>query len=271
MVDEWRGTGVKSVKFVRSEAVGSIILGNPPENELGREFADDLLAAVHEASSSDIRALVIRAEGANFGTGGAIPEWPGKDKNWFRTFIAEVNQAYTAIEALRIPTLAAVQGEVISGHYELVLRADLVIAAESATFAWVESKAGMTALAGGVQRLAERVGRSRAMAQILLAETITATEAKQMGLVHRVVADDELPAAADALGAQLAAGPTRSYAATKALFKAWSNGGVSSADALLLDLSMDLFTTADAQNAFAAVTHAIQAGEAVVPPVFTGE
>ncbi|MGW2689997.1 enoyl-CoA hydratase/isomerase family protein [Streptomyces sp. NPDC001414] len=262
---------MKTVKFVRKGNVGNIVLSNPPDNALGREFADDLLVAVHEASASDIRALIIRAEGPTFGIGGAVPEWPGKDKNWFRTFIAEVNQAYAAIEALRIPTIAAVQGQVISGHYELVLTADLVIAAENATFTWVESRAGMTPLAGGVQRLADRVGRSRAMAHILMAETVTAEEAAQMGLVYRVVADDELNAAADALGEQLAAGATRSYAATKALFKAWSNGGVSSADALLLDLSMDLFTTADAQNAFVAVTRAMQTGEAVVPPTFTGE
>lgn len=88
------------VRFEQAGAVGTIILCDPPENELGRQWADDLRHAVHEASLAPIRALIVRAEGPNFGTGGAIAEWPGKDIRWFHTFIDEVNQAYRAIEAL---------------------------------------------------------------------------------------------------------------------------------------------------------------------------
>ncbi|MEV5807249.1 enoyl-CoA hydratase/isomerase family protein [Streptomyces parvulus] len=261
---------MKSVEFERRGDTGIIVLGNPPDNQISRSFADDLLVAVHEASASGIRALVIRAEGPNFGTGGDVPEWPGKDESWFRTFIAEVNQAYAAIEALRIPVIAAVQGQVVSGHYELVLRADLVLATESATFTWVEPNSAMTPLAGGVQRLAERIGRSRAAAHILLAQTISATDAERFGLVYRVVPDGQLDEAALTLGARLAGGATRSHAATKALFKAWSAGGVPGADALMLDLSMDLFTTADAQQAFAAITRSVASGEQYTPPEFSG-
>jgi len=54
---------------------------------------------VHEASDSDIRALLIQAEGPNFSVGGAADEWPDKSHSWFRTFIAEVTNRYRAIEA----------------------------------------------------------------------------------------------------------------------------------------------------------------------------
>lgn len=259
-----------SVRFERTGDTGIVVLGNPPDNQIGRAFADDLLVAVHEASTSDIRALVVRADGPDFGTGGDVPEWPGMDESWFRTFIAEVNQAYAAIEALRIPVVAAVRGQVVSGHYELVLRADLVLAAESATFTWVEPTSAMTPLAGGVQRLAERIGRSRAAAHIMLAQTISAAEAERLGLVHEVVPDDRLGEAVLALGERLAAGATRGYAATKALFKAWSAGGVPGADALMLDLSMDLVSTSDAQHAFAEITRSAATGEQYVPPRFIG-
>ncbi|MFJ9620871.1 enoyl-CoA hydratase/isomerase family protein [Streptomyces sp. NPDC101181] len=262
---------MKNVEFKRKGDTGIIVLGNPPDHQLSRAFADDLLVSVHEASVSDIRALVIRAEGPNFGTGGDVPEWPGKDENWFRTFIAEVNQAYTAIEALRIPVIAAVQGQVVSGHYELALRADLILAAESATFTWVEPTSAMTPLAGGVQRLTERIGRSRATAHIMLAQTISATDAERFGLVHQVVPDNQLEGSALALGERLAAGATKSHAATKALIKAWSAGGVPGADALMLDLSMDLFTTTDAQQAFAAITRSKSADEPYTPPKFSGQ
>ena len=71
---------MRTVRFERKGDVGSIVLANPPNNELSRKFADDLIAAVHDASSSSIRALIIRAEGPNFGTGGDVPEWVGKTR-----------------------------------------------------------------------------------------------------------------------------------------------------------------------------------------------
>ncbi|MFJ6573428.1 enoyl-CoA hydratase/isomerase family protein [Streptomyces sp. NPDC091292] len=257
--------------FERSGSVGSIVLVDPPDHALSRRFANDLLAAVHEASVSDIRVLVVRATGPNFGTGGFVPEWPGKDRNWFRTFIAEVNQAYAAVEALRVPTIAAVRGRAVSGHYELVLRCDLIVAAEDATFTWVEADTGMAPLAGGVQRLAERVGRGRAVQQVLLSDTLTGAEAARSGLVNLVVPGDELEEAVDRLAERLAAGPTRGYAAVRSLFKAWSGGGVPSADQLTLDLTMDLFESSDAQNAFAAVKKAAETGADIVRPTFAGE
>lgn len=260
----------KKVRFDQLGDVGRIVLSDPPGNALSRTFTDDLLAAVHEASGSSIRALVVRADGPDFGIGGDVPEWPGKDADWFRTFIAEVNQAYAAIEALRIPTVSAVRGAAIGGHYELALRTDLIIAGESARFSWVESGSGMTPLAGGLQRLAERVGRSRALAHVLMSETLTAVDAERLGLVHRVVPDGELEAAADALGEQLGHGATRGYSATRALLKAWSSGGVPGADALMLDLSMDLYTSDDAQQAIEKIAWAAQHGVAYVPPRFAG-
>ncbi|MEU9337134.1 enoyl-CoA hydratase-related protein [Streptomyces sp. NPDC048290] len=83
------------------------------------------------------------------GSGGRSPTRAGCEPSSRKS-----NQAYAAIEALRIPVVAAVQGQVVGGHYELLLRADVVLAAGAASFTWVESGSGMTRLAGGVQRLA---------------------------------------------------------------------------------------------------------------------
>src|ERR1700748_362102 len=136
-----------TIRFERDGAIGNIVLANPPFNRLDLRFAEALRVAVHQASQSDIRVLVVRSEGQNFSFGGEVREWPGKDVNWFRTFVAEVNQSYRAIEALRVPTLASVQGTAMGGGFELALACDLIIAAEDAVFQNVEVTTGMLPIA----------------------------------------------------------------------------------------------------------------------------
>ena len=89
-----------AIRFKRDGAVGNIVLANPPFNRLDLRFAEALRIAVHQASESDIRVLVVRSEGPHFSFGGEVREWLGKDVNWFRTFVAEVNASYRAIEML---------------------------------------------------------------------------------------------------------------------------------------------------------------------------
>ena len=121
-----------TIRFERDGAIGNIVLANPPFNRLDLRFAEALRAAVHQASESDIRVLVVRSEGPHFSFGGEVREWPGKDVNWFRTFVADVNVSYRAIEMLKIPTVAVVQGIAFGGGFELALACDFLVAADNA-------------------------------------------------------------------------------------------------------------------------------------------
>jgi enoyl-CoA hydratase/carnithine racemase len=170
--------------------------------------------------------------------------------NWFRTFVAEVNLSYRAIEALRVPTIAAVQGVAFGGGFELALNCDLIVAAENAVFRCVEVTTGMLPIAGALQRLAERVGRGRASRFAMLGEPISGALAGQLGIASQVVPEAEVSQTAEALAKKLALGPTKSYAATRTLLKAWSAGGVPAADAVMLDIAMDLFNTEDCTRGF---------------------
>ena len=242
---------MKTIRFERSDRVGTIVLANPPYNRIDARFPVALREAVHEVSESDIRALVVRAEGPNFSLGGEVREWPGKDVNWFRTFVTEVIASYRAIEALRVPTIAVVQGAAFGGGFELALACDFLVAADTTIFRCVEVTTGMLPIAGALQRLAERVGRARASRYAMLGEPITGTEAATLGIATHIVSEAGLENAADALARKLASGPTRSYAATRTLLKAWSSGGVAAADLVMLDVSMDLYDSADARRGFA--------------------
>jgi len=262
---------MSTIRFERREGIGSIVLANPPFNRIDVKYASGLREAVHAASESNIRVLVVRAEGPNFSLGGEVREWPGKDVNWFRTFVAEVNASYRAIEALRVPTVAAVRGLAFGGGFELALACDFLVAADTAVFRCVEVTTAMLPIAGALQRLAERVGRARASRFSMLGEPIPGAEAGALGIATHVVPDARLDSETDALARRLASGPTRSYAATRTLLKAWSAGGVTGADAVMLDVTMDLYNGSDAQRGFANTAKAFDAN--VEPPeiVFEGK
>src|SRR5216684_1958411 len=261
---------MKPIRFERQNAIGRIVLANPPANRLDLQFSESLRQAVRDASQSDIRVLVVQAEGPHFSFGGEVREWPGKDINWFRTFVAEVNLSYRAIEALRVPTIAAVQGIAFGGGFELALNCDFIVAAENAIFRCVEVTTGMLPIAGALQRLAERAGRARASRWAMLGEPITGALAGQLGIVSHVVAETEVAAAAKELAQKLATGPTRSYAATRTLLKAWSAGGVPLADAMMLDVTMDLYLSEDCTRGFLSTAKAFDQG--IEPPamIFNG-
>jgi len=260
-----------TIRFERDGAVGNILLANPPFNRLDLRFSEALRAAVHQASESDIRVLVIRAEGPHFSFGGEVREWPGKDVNWFRTFVADVNVSYRAIEMLKIPTVAVVQGIAFGGGFELALACDFLVAADNAVFRCVEVTTAMLPIAGALQRIAERAGRARASRFAMLGEPISGIEAAELGIATHVVPEKELAATAAALAKQLSTGPTRSYAATRTLLKAWSSGGVAAADLLMLDVAMELYDGEDAQRGFANTADAFD--KDIEPPtlVFAGK
>ena len=105
----------------------------------------------------------------------------------------------------------------------------------------------------------------------MLGEPISGREAGELGIATHVVPEHELTAAAAALTRQLATGPTRSYAATRTLLKAWSSGGVAAADLVMLDVAMELYDGADAQRGFANTADAFNKDIEPPPLVFEGK
>lgn len=258
------------IKFEQTDGVGHIVLASPPKNLIASAFSNDLKQAVQEASESDIRALLVRAEGPNFSQGGDVLDFLEKSTNQFRTFIAECNQSFRAIEALQVPTVASVRGAAYGGAFELALACDFIVAAEDAVFCCIEASVGSAPVAGAVQRLAERIGRSRAARYAMLCEPMTGATAGELGVATVVLPADKVEAAALKFAQDLSTGPTRSYAAIRTLLKAWSGGGVPSADAMILDVTMSLHSSEDARRGRTARADAIERG--IEPPniVFTG-
>jgi enoyl-CoA hydratase/carnithine racemase len=157
------------------------------------------------------------------------------------------------LEALPFPTLAAVQGMCVGGGLELVLACDLIWAAASARFGQLEATIGTTTLLGGVQRLAERAGSSRAREIIYTAEPYDAATFERWNIVNRIVPDDTFESQTRTFAERLANGPTLAYAAGKRMVRAYLDGGIRAADRVAGEVGPPLFQSEDMRAAVAAL------------------
>jgi enoyl-CoA hydratase/carnithine racemase len=103
---------MQSVRYERSGAVGHIVLCNPPHNLLNVEFYEQLREAILNATSDDLRAVLVRAEGPNFCGGGDTAVLGSLTPAEFRLLTTEYNRSFRALEAMQVPTVAAVRGSV---------------------------------------------------------------------------------------------------------------------------------------------------------------
>src|SRR5713101_7462502 len=218
------------VRCETSGPLGILTLTNPPLNLCSGELIEDLRAAVTEIKRGPIRALLVRAEGKVFSGGADVSVFEGRTAIEARERFTSHLRLIADLEELPFPTVAAVQGLCLAAGLELALACDLIWAAASARFGQVEASIGTTTLLGGVQRLAERAGPSRAREIIYTADQYDAATFERWNIVNRVVPDEALASQTRAFAARLAKGPTLAYAAGKRIVRAYLDGSIRAAD-----------------------------------------
>ena len=184
-------------------------------NALSAEMSEELARLVEEATArEEVRVVVITGTGAAFSTGADIS---GTDahENFDVTALDRANRIVRAIVNLDKPVLAAVNGVAAGVGCSIALAADIVVAAESATFLLAFSRIGLMPDGGASATVAASIGRARAMRMALLAEPLCAQEAVDAGLATHVAADEEFPGLVETLVRRLAAGPPLAFAASK--------------------------------------------------------
>jgi enoyl-CoA hydratase/carnithine racemase len=243
------------------DEIATIVLDRPPQNRIDDQMVNELAAAVSAIERSDARAVLVRSEGESFSFGGDITNWPEASIQELRERFDFYMSVFNRFERMPMPVIAAVQGLCFGGGLELALRADMIFAGESSTFGHPEQSLGIVTVLGGIYRVAERAGRSRASEWALTSERVPAATMERFGIVNRVVADAELLQEARAFALKVAQGPTRAYAAHKALLRAWAVGGVSAADDAMLDIAMPLFETDDVRRGLKSAVDALKAGK----------
>jgi cyclohex-1-ene-1-carboxyl-CoA hydratase len=185
--------------------VGIVTLNRPKQlNALDDALMDALGEALLVLDGDDaIGAIVVTGGPRAFAAGAdiaAMADWTYMDV--YRDDF--ITRNWETIRRVRKPVIAAVAGFAMGGGCELALACDIVVAAESATFALPEIKLAMLPGAGGTQRLPRAVGKAKAMDMCLSARRLSAAEADRYGLVSRVVADERLADEALALAATIA-------------------------------------------------------------------
>jgi enoyl-CoA hydratase/carnithine racemase len=250
--------------------VATLSLDHRGGNRINFDMRVELREAVQRVEKSPARALLIRGEGRDFCLRGDVRDWPGVPTEVLRPKIQVFAEALDHLERLSLPTITAVQGGCMGGGFELALSCDLIIAAKSAHFAFPEARLGIVTLQAGMMQIAERVDRAKAAEIVFFSEPTTAEQMRQWNVVNRVVEDTDLESEAAALAARLADGPTKAFAATKALWRLQAEQGVKRAKAKLYDLSMPLFETQDARTALRNAADAINAGKPFPTAAFIG-
>jgi enoyl-CoA hydratase/carnithine racemase len=247
---------VETIDVSRSGGVVTVTLNRPAKkNAANAQMWDELRQAFGEIGSGADRVVVITGAGGDFCAGadlsGGGPEGASGGQ---LGYMRRVGSVAAALHRLPMPTIAKVRGVAVGAGCNMALGCDLVVAASTARFSEIFARRGLSIDFGGSWILPRRVGLHRAKELAFFADIINAVEAERIGLVNRVLADDELDSFVDAWAARLAAGPPIALALTKQMLDRSMQITMEDAlDAEGVAQSLNLTTadTAEAMRAFA--------------------
>ena len=175
------------------EGVGVVTLNRPDAlNAFNAQLMDEVTDAITKYEADDaIGCMVITGSEKAFAAGADIKEMAEKDYiDVFKEDFITAN--WEKASKCRKPIIAAVSGYALGGGCELALMCDFILAADNAKFGQPEITIGAMPGAGGTQRLARFIGKSKAMEMCLTGRMMDAEEAERCGLVSRIVPKGDL-------------------------------------------------------------------------------
>jgi 2-(1,2-epoxy-1,2-dihydrophenyl)acetyl-CoA isomerase len=206
-----RRDGVATLTLNRPKAANSIDLA------LARELMD---AAIVCDDDPETRAVILTGAGPMFCAGGDLRSFAEAGlaiSSRLKELTAHLHAAISRLTRMNAPVIAAVNGMAAGAGFSLAIAADFTIASDTAGFVMAYTNAGLVPDGSSTFFLPRRIGDRRTRELMLTNRKLSAAEARDWGLVNQVVPADELMGAATKLATTLAAGPTRSFGATKAL------------------------------------------------------
>lgn len=214
--------GYTTLRMERDGAVMIITLDRPDAaNSINAAMASDLLRAATTCDEDDtIRCVILTGQGRFFCAGGEIAGMvaaPEGTPAYVRNLANSFHQAISRLARMAKPLITAINGTVAGGGVGLAILGDVALAGQAANFTLAYQGLGFTPDGGATWLLPRLVGLRRAQDLMITNRRVQADEAAQIGLVTRVVADDELMQEATALAQKLSRGPTQALARTRQL------------------------------------------------------
>jgi len=213
------------LRFEKQGAVARIELNRPDAaNGLNAKMANELLQAATACDGdAELKAVILRASGRFFCAGGDLKEMLANGDNAgdaVRALADDLHAAISILSRMQAGLIVAVNGVAAGAGFSLALIGDLVLAAQSASFTMAYTRAGLCPDGSSSYFLPRLVGLRKAQELMLTNPTLSADEARDLGMVTRVVADAELWDEADRQADALASGARLSTAYVKKLLLA---------------------------------------------------
>jgi enoyl-CoA hydratase len=177
--------------FKKGNGVATITLNRPEaRNALNGPMCEQLRSAAQAAGADpQVRIVVVRANGPAFCAGADLKERQGMDAAQVRARRLKAFEAYAALEALPMPSIAVVSGPAVGSGAEIAAACDFIVATREASFATPEALRGTV---GATQRLPRVLGKRLAKDLMFTGRRLTAEEALRTGLVSRLVNAEHL-------------------------------------------------------------------------------
>ena len=202
-------------------AVAKVVLNRPEKlNALTWEMRQKLREYFTELRFNvAVRAIIVTGEGRAFCTGADVGGMQRQDLRHERERLQNGSHSYMRVlHALEKPVIAAVRGPTVGIGMSIAMGCDMIIASETTRFSQVFRRIGLAPDGGAIWFLTRRIGMAKAKELVFTGRFVDAQEALSLGLVNEVVPDGELMARAEALAADLAAGPTFAFGMAKKMF-----------------------------------------------------
>ena len=239
----------KDISLSRPEDGIAIITLNRPSkyNAVSDDMLNDIRAALQELrDDSAVRVVIVTGAGEKaFASGADIEGFSGASVEQGRAHIVLFQETTDDISRFGKPIIAAVNGYALGGGCEIVLACDFAYASENAKFGLPEINLGIIPGGGGTQRLSRRVGKGMAMELIMTGDMIDAKQAKEIGLVNKVVPLPELMGATLDLARKIAAKGAITVREAKYAISRGLEGSIEAGIALERDACSLLFSTED--------------------------
>lgn len=193
------------ILFSAEGPVGYLTLNNPSKfNALSKKMIGEMIHLLSAVSVDEsIKVIVIRASGKHFCAGHDLSEMQGQGMKEYKFIFDQCTQMMQLIHTIPQPVIAQVQGVATAAGCQLVAWCDLAVAEEGARFATPGVKIGLFCTTPMVA-ISRAIGRKAAMEMLLTGRFFPASEARELGLINRVVPLEDLPVETHKLALQIA-------------------------------------------------------------------